>query len=248
MVDPPAETDHDARDPQPLDRFEVAAIAALTLTAIASVVSIAFDIHRLSVVNHLVADAASLNVARFGSDLAAAHSSDHQTAVIGVVELVVFVICSVCFIAWFHRAYRNLARLGAASTRYGTGWAIGGWFVPILNAWRPKQIANDIWRGSDPGHPHESPSWKEPVTPLLWFWWAAWLVASLLTRVSAQDWNKASSAHALRTATGLDIAAESMSVVAASLAIAVICALTRREGKRARARRESVSVLGTGAH
>src|SRR5215213_2684690 len=32
--------------------------------------------------------------------------------------------------------------------RYGTGWALGSWFVPILNAWRPKQIINDIWHQS----------------------------------------------------------------------------------------------------
>jgi hypothetical protein len=215
----------------------VAAIAALTLTAAASVVSVAFDVHRLSVISHALSDASSGNPTRFAADLAAAHTSDDQTAATGIVEAVTLVIAAVCFIAWFHRAYFNLLRLGATSTRYGPGWAIGAWFVPILNFWRPKQIANDIWRGSDPGHPAEQPLWSGPVSPLLWFWWAAWLLTGVLGRVSAQDWNGAASAHALRSATRLDIAAECVSILAAGLAIAVVSKLTKRESERTRARR-----------
>ena len=59
----------------------------------------------------------------------------------------VFIATGVFFLFWFHRAYRNLPALGG-DRRYGTGWAIGSWFVPFLNAWRPKQIVNDIWRES----------------------------------------------------------------------------------------------------
>jgi hypothetical protein len=212
----------------------VAAIAALTLTVGASVVSVAFDINRLSVASQLMSDVSSLKLARFGADLAAAHASDNQTAVIGIVELVALVIAAVCFIAWFHRAYSNLLRLGATTTRYGPRWAIGAWFVPVLNFWRPKQIANDIWRGSDPEHHGEQPSWSEPVSPLLWFWWAAWLLSGVLNRASAQDWRSAQTLRALRSATGLDIAAECVSILAAGVAIAVIYKLTERERERAR--------------
>ena len=218
-----------------LDRLMIAAVAALALTVAASVVSIAFDIHRLSVISHVLSDASSGNVTRFAADLAAAHASDNQTAVIGIVEAVVIAIAAVCFIAWFHRGYSNLLRLGATTTRYGPGWAIGAWFVPILNLWRPKQIANDIWRGSDPRRAGEQPSWSEPVSPLLWFWWGAWLLNWVLGRVSAQDWNNATTAHALRSATRLDTAAEFVSIVAAGFACVVVYTLTKRETERASA-------------
>ena len=39
--------------------------------------------------------------------------------------------------------------------RYGTGWAIGAWFIPIFNLFRPKQIANDIDRASAPDAGHD---------------------------------------------------------------------------------------------
>ena len=234
MIDAPPVVSRSS-EPRSLDRLMVAAGTALALTVAASVVSIFFDIHRLSVLSHLLSDALSGDLARFEADVTAAHASDNQTSVIGIVELVALVIAGVCFIAWFRRAYGNLLRLGAASTRYAPGWAIGAWFVPILNVWRPKQIANDIWRGSDPSRHGEQPSWSEPVPPLLWFWWGAWLLTGILNRASAQDWNNAASAHALRSATGLDIAAECTSILAAGLAIAVVYVLTKRENERASA-------------
>jgi hypothetical protein len=48
------------------------------------------------------------------------------------------------FLVWFHRAYTNLHSLGMEPLRLRAGWAVGGWFVPILNLVRPKQIMSDI--------------------------------------------------------------------------------------------------------
>ncbi len=74
----------------------------------------------------------------------------------------------------FLRAYANGPALGLHDPRFGKGWAIGAWFVPILNLFRPKQIANDIWRGSDSALPaHASDSWYNRPTPVLLAWWWA---------------------------------------------------------------------------
>ncbi len=180
-----------------------------------------------------MSDSSSGDVVRLQSDLAAAGTSDAQTSTIATVELIAFIIAGICFIAWFRRAYSNLRLLGATTMRYAPGWAIGAWFVPILNLWRPKQIVNDIWRGSDPSHPGQQPLWREPVSLLLWFWWGAWVLLFILNRAVAQEWTSATSAHAIRSASRLDIATEITSIIAAGLAIAVIRTLTKREGQRA---------------
>ena len=232
--------------PRPLARLMVATVAALTLTVAACCVSIAFDISRLSVLSHLLSDSSSGDLIRLQSDVAAGQTSDDQTSVIAIVELVTLCVSGVCFIAWFHRAYSNLRSLGATSTRYATGWAIGPWFVPILNLWRPKQIANDIWRGSDPRHPRQQPSWREPVSPLLWLWWGTLLLLTILNRAVAQDWSSAATAHAIRSATRLDIATEVASIIAAGLAIAVVRTMTKRQSERARADRPIVAAPITG--
>jgi uncharacterized protein DUF4328 len=230
----------------PLDRLMIVAVTALAFTIAASCVSIVFDTNRLSVLSHLMSDTSSGDLIRLQSDLAAAHTSDSQTSAIAIVELVTFVISGVCFIAWFHRAYSNLLSLGATSTRPGTGWAIGAWFVPILNLWRPKQIANDIWRGTDPRHPRQQPSWREPVSPLLWLWWGAFLLLGILNRAVAEDWTSAATAHAIRSATRLDMATEATSIIAAVLTISVVRTLTRRQSQRARADRSIVAASVTG--
>jgi hypothetical protein len=75
-----------------------------------------------------------------------------------LVLVITGVLAGGLFIWWFHRAYKNLASLGATGLRYGAGWAIGGWFIPLANLVLPKRIANDLWRASDPALPAKSGS------------------------------------------------------------------------------------------
>ena len=98
----------------------------------------------------------AFEVELLGRIQAGEHVSDAETSfndirqrVIGVTHALLFIATIVLFLMWFSRAYQNVERLGGGPFRYGRGWAIGAWFVPILNVFRPKQIANDIWRGSD---------------------------------------------------------------------------------------------------
>src|SRR3712207_1026141 len=72
--------------------------------------------------------------------------NDTRQALIGFAQLAFYIVAAIFFIAWFHRGYRNVDAIGPQWRRHGTGWAIGGWFVPILSLWRPKQIVNDMWR------------------------------------------------------------------------------------------------------
>jgi Domain of unknown function (DUF4328) len=226
-----------------LGRWLPAVIGVLIFTIVLSVTAFAFDLHRLSVVNRMLADLSSRNIAHYASDVSAGNSSDHQTQTIGIVEGIAGVIAAVCFIGWFHRAYSNLRRLGSASLRYGSGWAIGAWFVPILSFVRPKKMANDIWRGSDPARAGEQAEWSGPVSPLLHWWWAAWLLAGFLTIGSRNERGGASSLHAIKSATGTAIAAEVASMGAAVLAIAVVCTLSARLRQRANVEQEPTPVV-----
>jgi hypothetical protein len=85
------------------------------------------------------------------------------------VGFAAFVLTAIVFLVFFHRAYSNLATLGPSERRYTPGWAVGSWFVPILNLFRPKQIANDIWRGSD----------GSAVPGVFHWWWALYLVGGV---------------------------------------------------------------------
>jgi hypothetical protein len=166
-----------------------------------------------------------------GSD--AVLASDQRLAAGGAALLATFVVSTILWLLWFHRAYRNVESFGSVAMRFGTGWAVGGWFVPILNWFRPKQIANDIWRGTDP---KPSPGWsRPPVAALVHWWWAAWLVANLLGNLSFRLINDARTLDAERTAVAVDIAAGISFVVAGVLALRFVRAVTEREAARAAA-------------
>jgi hypothetical protein len=76
-------------------------------------------------------------------------TTDFREGLIAGLTLLATIVTIVFFIRWFRRAYLNLPALGAASLRFKSWWTIGGWFIPIANLFRPKEIANDIWRASE---------------------------------------------------------------------------------------------------
>ena len=166
-----------------------------------------------------------------GSDAVVA--SDERLAAGGAALLATFLVSMILWLLWFHRAYRNVESFGLVPMRFGTGWAVGAWFVPILALFRPKQIANDIWRGTDPNPP---PGWSQPpVAALVHWWWAAWLVANLLGNLSFRLIDDARTLDAERTAVAVDIAAGISVVVASVLALRFVSAVTEREAARAAA-------------
>ena len=110
--------------------------------------------------------------------------SDLRVGAMALLDVVVFLTAFGFLIAWTNRAYRNLPALGANDLRFTPGWAVGGWFVPFLNFVRPKQIMNDIWRGSSP-EDYAGDDWRgRSVTPLLHWWWGLWIVGGLLSYTS----------------------------------------------------------------
>ena len=105
--------------------------------------------------------------------------TDLREGVVAVLWGVALVFAAVFFIRWFRRAYLNLPPLGVTRLRFATWWSIGGWFIPIWSFFRPKQIANDLWRANEPDGPANRN--LESVTggvPRLFFWWWACFLAS----------------------------------------------------------------------
>jgi hypothetical protein len=150
------------------------AVVGLVVAVVSLLVSIGADALEIGLMDRVLGGA-NVTVA----DL---HASDTRQGVAQVAYLAALIIAGVFFIRWFSAAYRNLSALGHGEPRFGRGWAIGAWFVPFLSLVRPKQIANDIWNGSDPGAPALSGSgWKNAAVPqLLSLWWGLWIGSNLL--------------------------------------------------------------------
>jgi hypothetical protein len=162
--------------------------------------------------------------------------NDIRQGVIGLVQTGLLLTTVVLFLMWFSRAYHNVPKLGVRLLRYGRGWSIGAWFVPILSLFRPKQIANDIWRGSDPDLPraHAGNGWHSARVPraLFGFWWAAYLITNVMG--SAAIRNGGESIAQLKEQSTIFLVSDLTDLVAAVLCAAVVTATTRRQEERAR--------------
>ena len=137
-----------------------------------------------------------------------------------VIGLAAFILTAVVFLVFFHRAYSNLTLLGPSEKRYGTGWSVGSWFIPLLSLIRPKQIANDIWRGSD----------GSSVPAVFHWWWALFLAGGLASYGYEKEVMTVSDA---KTVVIVQAAGESLYVAAALAAAAVVRLIARRQHLRA---------------
>ena len=158
--------------------------------------------------------------------------SDDRFALVGLPQTAVGIATIVLFLVWFHRAYKNLPALGARRLRWTAGWSIGAWFVPFLNLVRPKAIANDIWKASDPELPGETALWRErPVSPLVHWWWAVYLLSIISITFTFDDTGLPDSGDV--TVARIAAVRSALGVVAAFLAIRMISRVTERQRERA---------------
>ncbi|HEX6117361.1 MAG TPA: DUF4328 domain-containing protein [Solirubrobacterales bacterium] len=158
--------------PRPLGGFGWTATVLLIILAILYGVSFIVEITYVDAITQYLHHDGSL-----------ADVEDLQAARAGLSILIGVIACVVAgfFIAWMYRAYGNLLRTSVAGLRYRPGWAIGSWFIPVFNWIRPKQMIDDVWRAGEAGAEVRDASWrKRPVTPLLHWWWALWVGASIL--------------------------------------------------------------------
>jgi hypothetical protein len=163
-------------------------------------------------------------------------TTDLREGLVALLEVAAYVFAVVFFIRWFHRAYRNLPALRATRLRYRTWWTIGGWFIPIVGLFRPKQIANDIWRGSDPdGPPAGDPyDWRRAhVPPLFQWWWAFYIVGTWLENIAFRADVNANDLDAYGNVAVLNMVTDSINIVGGVLAVLVVRRTTMRLEARA---------------
>jgi hypothetical protein len=80
---------------------------------------------------------------------------------------------AVTFLAWFHRAYGNALATGSRS-QWSRGWAIGAWFVPVLNCFLPAQLAAEILDHA------ESLTGRGSRRALVMVWWLCWVGGNII--------------------------------------------------------------------
>jgi len=71
---------------------------------------------------------------------------DSVDLAVGGLSSLLCVVTGVVFIIWLWKAYSS-NRVDPSRLHHGRGWTIGGWFVPLLNLFRPFQVVRDLRDG-----------------------------------------------------------------------------------------------------
>jgi hypothetical protein len=153
-----------------------------------------------------------------------AEANDVRQGIIALVYFVVFIVTTVAFAKWIHRANLNSRGFGAKDMRFTPGWAVGYYFIPILNLVRPYQAMKEIWKIS--GNPRD---WQnEKDSPILPIWWTLWILSAIVGQVAFRISMRAETLDEMKTSTIFGILT---SLVDAPL-ILVALLLTSRISKR----------------
>jgi hypothetical protein len=158
------------------------------------------------------------------ADEAAGEAIDLRQLVIGFSQILLTLICAILFLMWFHRAHKNLGEGGLIGLKYSPGWAVGGFFVPILNLVRPFQVMKEVASGSAYlADNTRGESWQAvTASPLVGCWWGALLLQGGLDSTSRQMMLRANGVGDLLNASWATLVADAMDIPCAILAILLV--------------------------
>jgi len=145
----------------------------------------------------------------------------------------------VMFLMWIHRVAANLRAFGVDGVPARS--AVGSFFIPVLNLWKPYLALCEIWMASTP--PPTEPTYTPiKASPLLLLWWLTWTVSrvgtNLLGRTTPES-DPAALIGSFQTCLGF-LALEMLALV---LMLAVVWGLTRLQDRRASAGLAEATVI-----
>lgn len=145
------------------------------------------------------------------------------------LNLIVYISIVVTFLIWLHRSYKNLYAFKQTPLA-SPGWAVGYWFIPFVNLFKPLGIVNEVWHSSDPELLDTEFSYSDTSSPTLHIsWWLIWLASNVLSNISTRIVFGAESVDAQNFGTLLVVIALVCSIIAALMLIKIVKNITNRQ-------------------
>jgi hypothetical protein len=145
---------------------------------------------------------------------------------VGLPQALIHLVTGVVFLTWIYRANVNARGLGAEGMTFTPGWAVGYYFIPIMNLWRPFQAMKEIWQASE--NPISWPSIKPPA--LLNLWWGLWIVSCVLGNAAFRASFRANSATELIVSEVITILSDLVEIPLCLAAIRLVREIIRMQG------------------
>ena len=149
------------------------------------------------------------------------------------LAVLVWIATFILLIIWWNQAYKAARRFPGQFVSWSSGWAVGGWFIPLANLVIPRLVMNEIERLSAQPQPHETPgderAWRSrPLMGLGMTFWFAMIGALIMAWIAGAVYRPGFDTDGLRLSYFLSIAA-AMSWVVAGITGALF---VRRLGER----------------
>lgn len=155
---------------------------------------------------------------------------DQRTVLLAWSIVLVAISTILLFCFYVARASRNAHSFRKMDLEATPGWAVGSFFVPFANLWKPYQAMREIWRASEPelGDPRFDPRAAE-VPGLLPLWWGAYLVQGVMGNIAFRIDNHPRTPAALIENCWVHIVSCGTGFIAALLALAMVRTLATRQ-------------------
>lgn len=119
-----------------------------------------------------------------GSGLTNARNNILILLVLSSLSLLATLFSIVAFLVWFYNIYDNLGRRFKV-TDSTKGWAIGAWFVPILNLFKPYNMMDEVNSKTNLILKVRKIETAEEKSSWIGLWWATLIVAGVLSGVNS---------------------------------------------------------------
>lgn len=130
---------------------------------------------------------------------------------------VVFIASIVLTCMWIYRAHANVIAADAGPLENSPGWAVGWFFVPIANLFKPFQAMRELWNVSH----NQADGFSQESPHLLKLWWGFWIVSNIVTNISTRSMF-ASGEIGQSSATILDVIGGLLSIPAAWFLLQIV--------------------------
>ncbi|MFJ2094756.1 protein kinase [Streptomyces sp. NPDC087901] len=170
----------------PADGYRAAVYWFLALSALVSVLTAVHQVVVATDQSHVYDDPIYRDLDMW-KDIATGtgfHSSSDALNALFTAQLLFGVGLLVSWLLWSARVRAVAEQFAPGRLRYRPSMAVVGWFIPVVNLFLPKQIANDVWHASSPSGQGDATA----SARLLQSWWAVCLVTLMTWPLLLSPW------------------------------------------------------------
>ena len=130
----------------------------------------------------------------------------------------------VLFCVWVRRANMNAEDLVPSGLEFTPGWAVGWFFVPFANLYKPYQVVAEIYRASNPDS--DPDYWKISEVPsFIPLWWVSYIAFNVVRNVNSRI--------PAGQGEGLTVAEFALGCFSAAMVVVVVRSIDRLQRKKA---------------